>query len=129
MRAIRTFLIVLIALFAFAALTHSGIVMSGHRHRPAATAETVIGVVLLMGLLAGLIRPAAIRAIAITVQAFALLGTGVGIFTIIVGIGPRSTLDVVFHSCMAIALIAGLVVALKASPPATGDRKEREPYA
>lgn len=87
--------------------------MSGHRHRPACIAETIIGAVLLVGLLATAIRPASTRIIAITVQAFALLGTAVGIFTIIVGIGPRSVLDAVFHTCMAIALIAGLIIAIK----------------
>jgi hypothetical protein len=92
--------------------------MSGHRHRQARTAETIIGAVLLAGLLSTLIRPASTRVVAITVQAFALLGTGVGIFTIIIGIGPRSTLDAAFHTCMAIALVAGLIVAVKASPSA-----------
>jgi hypothetical protein len=123
MRAVRMFLIVQIALFVFAALTHSGILMSGHRHRQACIAETVIAAVLVTGLLWSLIRPGSMRAIAITVQAFALLGTGVGIFTIIIGIGPRSTLDAVFHTCMAIALLAGLIIAVKASPAITA----REP--
>ena len=116
------FLIVQIALFAFAALTHSGVLMSGHRHRQARIAETVIGAVLTAGLVAIVIRPASTRAIAITVQAFALLGTSVGIFTIIVGIGPRTLLDAIFHACMAIALIAGLVVSVKVSRSAIGQR-------
>jgi hypothetical protein len=117
MRAVRIFLIVQIALFASAALTHFGILIRGHQHPQARIAETVIGVVLLVGLLWMVIRPASARVVAITVQAFALFGTCIGIFTIIVGIGPRSTLDAVFHTCMVIALVAGLAVALKASPP------------
>ncbi len=115
MRAIRIFLFVQIALFVFAALTHAGILISGHRHRQAQIAETIIAAVLVAGLLLTVIRPSWARAIAITVQAFSLLGTGVGILTIIIGIGPRSTLDVVFHTCMAIALVAGLIVAAKAA--------------
>lgn len=119
-RAIRIFLIVQIALFASAALTHFGILISGHQHPQARIAETVIGVVLLAGLLWTAIRPASARVAAITVQAFALLGTGVGIFTIVVGIGPRSALDIAFHTCMVIALVAGLLVAIRASPRALG---------
>lgn len=113
MRATRTFLIIQIALFAFAALTHSGVLMTGYRHRQARIAETVIGAVLLAGLLATVIRPAATQAIAITVQAFALLGTIVGIFTIVVGIGPKTSLDITLHACMVIALVAGLIVSVR----------------
>ncbi len=118
MRTIRIFLIVQIALFAAAALMHFGVIIGGHRHPQARIAETVIAAVLLAGLLWTLIRPASARVVAIAVQVFALLGTGVGIFTIIVGIGPRSRLDVAFHTCMVIALVAGLITAMKTSPPA-----------
>ena len=117
MRAIRTLLMIQIALFAFAALTHFGVLMSGHRHRAASIAETVIGAILLAGLLSTLIRPAFTRGIAITVQTFALLGTGVGIATIVAGFGPQSALDLVFHAAMATALIAGLIVSAKAQRP------------
>jgi hypothetical protein len=119
LRAIRIFLIIQIALFAAAALTHFGILIGGHQHPQARKAESIIGAVLLLGLLWTVIRPASARIAAITVQFFALLGTCIGIFTIIVGIGPRSTLDVVFHTCMVIALVAGLIIAMKASPRAT----------
>jgi len=123
MRAIRILLIIQISLFACAALAHSGMLMGGgHRHRQAGTAETVIGAVLAAGLLSTLIRPVSTRAIAIAVQAFALLGTGVGIFTIIVGIGPRTMLDAVLHTCMVIALVAGLVISIKAPLPGTARR-------
>lgn len=51
MRAIRVLLIIQIALFAFAALTHFGVAVESHEHRAAGTAESVIGTVLLIGLL------------------------------------------------------------------------------
>lgn len=121
MRVIRIFLIVQIVLFASAALTHFRILIGGHQHPQARTAETVIGIVLLAGLLWTVVRPASARAVAIAVQAFALLGTAVGIFTIVVGVGPRSALDVVFHTFMVIALVAGLIVAMKAPPTTTRD--------
>jgi hypothetical protein len=119
MRAIRTLLIVQVALFAFAALTHFGLIASSHRHRPAGTAESVIGSVLLIGLLLTWMIPSSIRSIAMAVQTFALLGTLVGIATIIVGIGPRSMLDFFFHASMAVTLVTGLIITLKASLQAT----------
>ena len=115
MQTIRTLLIVQVALFAFAALTHFGMIGSSHRHPPAGTAESVIGTVLLIGLLSTWMTPSSIRSIAIAVQAFGLLGTLVGIATIIVGIGPRSMLDIVFHTSMTVALVTGLIVTSKAS--------------
>ena len=119
MQVIRAFLIVQIVLFASAALTHFGILIGGHQHPQARIAETAIGIVLLAGLLWTVVRPVSARAVAIAVQVFALLGTAVGIFTIVAGVGPRSALDVVFHTCMVIALVVGLIVAMKASPPVT----------
>ena len=115
MRAIRILLIVQFALFAFAALTHFGVIVSGHRHRAAGTAESVIGAVLLIGLLLTWMIPSSNRSIAIAVQAFALLGTFVGIGTIIASIGPQSMFDIVFHTSMVIALVSGLIVTLKDS--------------
>jgi hypothetical protein len=122
LQTVRVFLIIQIALFASAALTHFGILIGGHQHSQARIAETVIGAVLLAGLLWTVIRPAFARVVAIAVQVFALLGTGIGIFTIVVGIGPRSMLDVVFHTCMVIALFAGLIIAMKIAPTAPATR-------
>jgi hypothetical protein len=44
------------------------------------------------------------------VQASALLGTFVGIFTIMVGVGPQSAFDVGLHACFVALLVAGLTV-------------------
>jgi hypothetical protein len=71
-----------------AALIHFGVLMTGYEHRRAGTAETVIGVVLLGALISTWIRPQATRTIGLSAQGFALLGTLVGIFTIIIGVGP-----------------------------------------
>jgi hypothetical protein len=43
-------------------------------------------------------------------QGFALLGTLVGIFTIVVGVGPRSVLDIIDHVAIVAVLVRGLVV-------------------
>jgi hypothetical protein len=66
-----------------------------------------------LGLLAGWVWPLRARAIAIGVEAFALLGTLVGAVTIAIGIGPRTVPDTVYHALLVLGLIAGLFVTWK----------------
>jgi hypothetical protein len=49
------------------------------------------------------------------------LGTLVGIFTIIVGVGPRSVPDVVYHIVMVLVLVWGLR-AVAHAPAGSRDR-------
>src|SRR6266480_546693 len=51
---------------------------------------------------------------ALAVQGFALIGTFVGVFTIAIGIGPRTVPDLVIHAIMVLELVWGLVVAGRA---------------
>ena len=102
------------ATFIAAALVHFGVLLRGYEHQAAGTAETVIGSVLLIGLVVTWIFPRVTRGIGLWVQAFALLGTFVGIFTIIIGIGPRTVPDIAYHATISIALVCGLVVAFRA---------------
>jgi hypothetical protein len=85
----------------------------GFEHGRAAVAESVIAAVLSTGLVLTSIRPAATRGIGIAVQAFALLGTMVGLFTIAIGVGPRTVPDVVYHAAVIIVLAAGLIAAAR----------------
>lgn len=96
-----------------AALVHAGLLLGGYEHARAATAEGVIAVVLLAGLAACLLRRGASRAIALAVQAFALLGTLVGGFTIAIGVGPQTAADLAFHLFLVVLLLSGLVVVSK----------------
>lgn len=73
-----------------------------------------IGIVLLIGFVSIWMLPAWTRGIGIAVQAFALLGTCVGIYTIAIGIGPRTLPDIAFHVAIVIALLAGLMVTFRA---------------
>jgi peptidoglycan/LPS O-acetylase OafA/YrhL len=57
--------------------------------------------------------PAARRIITLVVQTFALLGTLVGGFTIVVGIGPQTMADHIFHLFLVVVVLAGLVVIFK----------------
>jgi hypothetical protein len=105
---VRAFLAVQAVSFYAAALMHSGWAGPAHAHAKAATAETVIGTVLLLGLLTSLVAPAQTRRAGLFAQAFALLGTCVGIFTIAIGIGPRTPLDFVLHAGFIALLVTGL---------------------
>ncbi len=51
----------------------------------------------------------------------ALLGTLVGIFTIAVGVGPRTVPDIAYHILIVGVLVWGLIVTQRsAAEPATG---------
>src|SRR5512146_3122111 len=116
---IRVFLAVEAAAFFLAASVHAGLTLHGFEHQKACIAESVIGVVLAAGLLVSFLSGQATRAAGITVQAFALLGTLVGVFTIVIGIGPRTIPDYMFHAGILIVLGVGLRAAVVASeqPP------------
>jgi hypothetical protein len=112
-KKIQLFLLFEGVAFMTASLSHFGVLMHGYEHRQAGTAESVIGIVLLIGFLLTWILPGWTRGIGMAVQAFALLGTCVGIFTIAIGVGPRTLPDIGFHVAIVIALIAGLIVTYK----------------
>lgn len=110
---IRTFMLVQAATFLLAATFHFGVLVQGYTAFQAAVPESIIASVLLMGLIATWIRPAAIRRIGLAAQGFALVGTFVGLFTIVIGIGPRTVPDIVIHAAMVAELVAGLTVAYR----------------
>ncbi len=107
---LRWFLAAEVSTFGLAALVHAGVLMHGLEHSHARTAETVIAAVLLAGLAGTVVARASSRAIGLVVQGFALLGTMVGLFTIAIGIGPRTAFDLALHAGMVALLVAGLIV-------------------
>ena len=107
---IRLLLLIQGVSFIAAAMVHFGILAGGFEHQKAGTAETVIGLVLLGGFVLSLVRPPWTRIAALSVQTFALLGTLVGLFTIAIGVGPRTIPDLIYHACILTLLIAGLVL-------------------
>jgi hypothetical protein len=112
----RWFVLAEAASFATAALVHFGVLFHGYEHGKAGTAESVIAAVLLAGLALTWIRPASTRSAGLAVQAFALLGTLVGVFTIAVGVGPRTVPDVAYHVAIVAVLAWGLVAAARSAP-------------
>jgi hypothetical protein len=112
-QTIRLFLLFEGASFVIAGLIHSGLLIGGYAHRQAAIAESVIAFVLLGALALTWAWPARTRLIGLIAQAFALLGTLVGLFTIAVGIGPRTVPDVAYHFTIVVTLVCGLIVAAR----------------
>ena len=110
MQHVRTFLCIEAAAFGVAALVHAGVLVDGYRHREAAIAESVIAGVLTIGLVLSLMRPSSSRAAGLAAQAFALVGTFVGLFTIAIGVGPQSRFDLALHVGFVALLTAGLAV-------------------
>lgn len=97
--------------FITAALVHYGAILPDHTHLKAAVAESVIALALVAGLALSRAHAGCPRKLGIAAQAFALLGTCVGLFTIIIGIGPQSVGDLAFHGLIVCVLVWGLVVA------------------
>jgi hypothetical protein len=114
-QTIRLFLLLEAVAFGTASLIHFDVLFGGYEHQKAGTAESIIAAVLLAGLAASWIRPSATRRAGLVAQGFALLGTLVGIFTIAIGVGPRTLPDIVYHVGIVIVLVAGLVVTWRAS--------------
>lgn len=108
MKIMRSIVMLEAAAFLAAALTHFGLLIDGYRHRQAANAESVIGCVLLIGWIITLVRPSLATRSAVGAQSFAVFGTLVGVFTIVVGVGPRTMPDIIYHACILTLLLSGL---------------------
>jgi hypothetical protein len=104
------------ASFMVASLIHSGLLIGGYEHQEARIAEGVIATVLLVGVALTWVRPAWTRPVSLAAQGFALLGTLIGVFTIAIGVGPRTVPDVAYHISIVIVLMWGLGIALRAQP-------------
>ncbi len=63
--------------------------------------ESVITLVLLTGLTLNWIGRRWTRRVGLAAQAFALLGTLVSVFTIAIGVGPRTGPDIAYHVAIA----------------------------
>ena len=112
------------ATYAIASLVHFGVLIRGFEHDRAGTAEAIIAAVLLAGLATTLLRPGWTRSTAFLAQLFALIGTFVGLFSIVVGFGPRTVPDVAYHAAIVVVLLVGLVVTWRS--PVGDNGLERE---
>jgi len=113
MTIVRRLLLIEAAAFAAAALSHFGILLDGFEDSAAGTAESVIGAVLFVTWIASGIRPAWTRGMALAAQAFALIGSLIGLTLVVRGVGPSTVPDLVFHIGIVLVLAAGLLVAAR----------------
>ena len=110
---VRGFLLLQIAIFLALVSIHFGLLIGGYRHRNAGTTESVIALVLVAGLLLTWMPPPWSRRAATASQSFGILGVLVGLFTIALGIRPRTTLDLTLNVGLLLTLIAGLAITLR----------------
>src|ERR687886_360009 len=109
---VRGFLLLQIVIVLSMVAIHSGLLIGGYGHRGAAAAESVITAILVAGVLLTWMPPLWSRRAARAAQAIGILGVLLGLFTIAVGIGPRSMLDLALDAALLLALIAGLALTL-----------------
>lgn len=107
-------------IFGVASLIHFEVLFDGYRDNGAGIAEGVIAAVLVVGYGLTLAFPERARVIGIAAQTFALLGTFVGL-TLLVVVGPRTTLDVAIHVVMVAVVGLGLIVTVRNGPGLTLD--------
>ena len=104
-------------LFALASLVHAGILATGYEHAKAGTAEGVIAAILAIGVLAAALAVRWWSRISLAAQILALVGTLIGAFTIVIGVGPQSGPDLAFHALILAILIGGLTYMWRARAP------------
>jgi hypothetical protein len=112
----RAWMLVEALTLGIASMVHAGLLVPGYAHPQARTAEAVIATVLVLASVETWLRPAGARRAAIFGQGFALLGTLVGLLTIVIGIGPHTVPDVVYHTLLLAMLAAGLTMAVRCRP-------------
>ena len=115
-QAARAWMLVEALTLGVASTVHAGRLVAGHAHPQARIAEAVIATVLVLASVETWLRPAHARPAAIFGQGFALAGTLVGLFTIVLGIGPRTVPDVVYHALLLAMLATGLTLAVRCRP-------------
>jgi hypothetical protein len=105
--AARAWLLTEALVLGSASMVHAGFLVPGYAHAAARTAEAVLAAVETW------LRPHDARRAALFGQGFALLGTLVGLGTIVAGIGPHTVPDVVFHALLLSLLVMGLTWAVR----------------
>ncbi|MGH3649765.1 MAG: hypothetical protein ACRDU9_03575 [Acidimicrobiia bacterium] len=113
MRTIRWFIVVAALSLLVASLIHFGYLISGYEDEGAAVPEAVIGSVMLLGLALSWSPEPWGRRAAVGALAFGLAGSLLGLVLVLIGIGPRTVPDVVYHVLLVATLVVGLTLALR----------------
>jgi hypothetical protein len=110
---VRGFLLLQIAILLSMVSIHFGLLIGGYDHRAAGATELLIAAVLVAGLLLTWTPWPRSRRAATAAQSFGIVGVLVGLFTIALGIGPRTMLDLTLNAALLLTLIAGLAITLR----------------
>ena len=122
LRTLRTVMLVAAASLVVAAALHSGIVIPGP-FDDAAMYESIIAVILVIGVALTFIGPAWARWAGLVATLVSLAGSCVGLYLALRGIGPNTVPDIVYHVALVALLLFGVVVAARldtALPEARG---------
>ena len=99
--------------FFIASAIHSGALIDVSVDPAANIAEGIIGAVLLVGAIVTTVRPLWTRVVGVLAQGFGLLGSLIGLYLAIRGVGPNTVPDVIFHVAIVAMLAIGVVAALR----------------
>jgi hypothetical protein len=122
--ATRWFIVAAALSLLIASQIHFGNLVSGYEDPGAAVPESVIGGVMLLGLLFSWAPPPWGRRAAIGALAFGLAGSTLGLVLVAIGIGPRTVPDVIYHVLLVTTLVVGLIQAVR-RPPGVGSASTR----
>lgn len=109
----RWFIVVAALSLLIASQIHFGNLVSGYEDQGAAVPESVIGGVMLLGLLFSWARAPWGRRAAIGALAFGLAGSTLGLVLVAIGVGPRTVPDVIYHVLLVTTLVVGLIQSLR----------------
>jgi hypothetical protein len=93
-----------------AAALHAGLVIEGPMDQ-AAMYETGVAVILVIGLAMTFVGPAWARWGGLAATVLALGGASIGLYVAILGIGPNTLADMIYHVALIALLLLGIVVA------------------
>lgn len=126
----KVLLLIEALIFAFAASVHRGWTIAGYEHASAATAEGTVAAILMVGFVLSPAVPTLSRWAGLMAQGLALAGTMIGVFVVIIGVGPQTAPDVICHAVMIVVLaygIARLMPSAKCAQQLSGDARVVSP--
>lgn len=97
-----------ILLFIIGALSHAGFLPFSYLHFQARVAESIIAVLLTIGLASTFTKKPWKFKLTTATQVLSLFGTLVGVVMISIGVGPRTNFDYGLHAAMIILFLVAL---------------------
>lgn len=92
---------------------HFGYLVDGYQDDGAALPEAIIGSVMLVGLALSWSPEPWGRRAAISALVFGLAGSLLGLVLVVIGIGPRTVPDIIYHVLLVTTIATGLFLAVR----------------